>query len=337
MGGIYCRNEINTMKNLMDMTTPIGVWLADELDQVSLVMSDHLKNKHKEVAAICEELAAYKGKMLRPTMLLLSWKSVSSCETTPEAVRVAAGVVELIHLATLVHDDILDESDLRRGAQTINSLFGNEAAVMLGDYLLSSAFLLCSTIKNPELNLLLGRVTNTLCAGELVQLSRRNDMDLDLESYFQIIHDKTASLIAASCEMGAVLGCGSGREIKALKEFGSSVGMAFQIKDDLLDLLGERAIIGKPAGRDLDKGKLTLPIITMLVENPSLKDGFQKIMSDGDRDALSALLHSTGAISSAFDRVSKTVDGAVSGVEEIFENESSKQLCALAKQLKSSV
>jgi octaprenyl-diphosphate synthase len=257
------------MKNPIDMTTPIGVWLANELDQVSLVMSDHLKNKHKEVTAICEELAAYRGKMLRPTMLLLSWKSVSSCETTPEAVRVAAGVVELIHLATLVHDDILDESDLRRGAQTINSLLGNEAAVMLGDYLLSSAFLLCSTIKNPELNLLLGKVTNTLCAGELVQLSRRNDMDLDIESYFQIIRDKTASLIAASCEMGAVLGGGSGREIKALKEFGSSVGMAFQIKDDLLDLLGERAIIGKPAGRDLDKGKLTLPVITMLVENPS--------------------------------------------------------------------
>jgi octaprenyl-diphosphate synthase len=300
-------------------------------------MSDHLKNKHKEVTAICGELAAYRGKMLRPTVLLLSWKSVSSCETTPRGVRVAAGVVELIHLATLVHDDVLDEADLRRGAQTINCLLGNEAAVMLGDYLLSSAFLLCSTIKNPELNLLLGEVTNTLCAGELVQLSRRNDVDLDLESYFQIIHDKTASLIAASCEMGAVLGNGSDCEIKALKEFGSSVGIAFQIKDDLIDLLGEREIIGKPAGRDLDKGKLTLPIITMLVENPSLKEEVKKIMKIADRDALSALLHSTGAISLAFDRVSKMVSAAICGVEEVIENESSKQLCALAKQLKSSV
>ncbi|HIA72104.1 MAG TPA: polyprenyl synthetase family protein [Phycisphaerales bacterium] len=325
------------MKALMDMTTPIGIWLANELDHVSLVMSDHLKNEHKEVTAICGELAAYRGKMLRPTVLLLSWRSVSSCETTPHEVRVAAGVVELIHLATLVHDDILDEADLRRGAQTINSLLGNEAAVMLGDYLLSSAFLLCSTVKNPELNLLLGEVTNTLCAGELVQLSRRNDVDLDLESYFQIIHDKTASLIAASCEMGAMLGKGSGCEIKALKEFGSSVGMAFQIKDDILDLLGEREIIGKPAGRDLDKGKLTLPIITMLVDNPSLKEEVQKIMGNADRDALSALLHSTGAISSAFDMVSKMVNAAICGVEEVIENESSKQLCALAKQLKSSV
>jgi octaprenyl-diphosphate synthase len=325
------------MKDLMDMTTPIGVWLANELDQVSLVMSDHLKNKRKEVTAICGELATYRGKMLRPTVLLLSWKSVSSCETTPRGVRVAAGVVELIHLATLVHDDVLDEADLRRGAQTINSLLGNEAAVMLGDYLLSSAFLLCSTIKNPELNLLLGEVTNTLCAGELVQLSRRNDVDLDLESYFQIIHDKTASLIAASCEMGAVLGNGSDCEIKALKEFGSSIGIAFQIKDDLLDLLGEREIIGKPAGRDFDKGKLTLPIITMLVENPSLKEEVKKIMKIADRDALGALLHSTGAISSAFNRVSKMVNVAICGVEEVIENESSKQLCALAKELKSSV
>jgi octaprenyl-diphosphate synthase len=337
VGGVHCRNEVNTMKTLMNMTTPLGGWLGEELEHVSLIMSDHLKNRHKEVRAICGELAAYKGKMLRPSMLLLSWRSVSSCNTAPEEVRVAAGVVELIHLATLVHDDILDEADLRRGAQTINSLRGNEAAVMLGDYLLSSAFLLCSTIKNPQLNILLGEVTNTLCAGELVQLSRRNDLDLDIQSYYQIIHDKTASLIAASCEMGAMLGCGSECEIRALRDFGGSVGTAFQIKDDLLDLLGDREIIGKPAGRDLEKGKLTLPVITMLANNPSLKEDVKKIINEADRDALVEMLHNTGSISSAFADVSNMVDSAVRGVEGVFANDSSKQLCALAEQLKSSV
>ena len=150
------------MSLLLDMTSGVGQWLSKELGEVSLVMSNHLNNNHVEVNAVCNELAAYRGKMLRPSLLLLSWRSLRPESTVPQDVRVAAGVVELIHLATLVHDDVLDEADLRRGKRTVNSLLGNEAAVMLGDYLLSSAFLLCSTIKNPELNLLLGRVTNNV-------------------------------------------------------------------------------------------------------------------------------------------------------------------------------
>ena len=127
----------------------------------------------------------------------------------------------------------------------MNSLLGNEAAVMLGDYLLSSAFLLCSTIKNPELNLLLGRVTNTLCAGEVVQLTNRNNVRLTLEQYYQIIHNKTASLISACCEMGGLLGGGNENQISSLVCFGERVGTAFLIKDDLLDLLEERERVGK--------------------------------------------------------------------------------------------
>ena len=324
------------MNTLMDMTTDIGVWLSNELTVVSGVMSDHLLNKHKEVNIVCGELAAYKGKMLRPSLLLLSWKAVSKEDTTPAAVQTAAAVVELIHLATLVHDDILDEADIRRGTQTLNSLRGNEAAVMLGDYLLSSAFHLCSTIKNPELNLLLGEVTNTLCAGELVQLSHRNNVDLDLESYIQIIHDKTASLIAASCEMGSMLGCNNDSFISVLKDFGNSVGTAFQIIDDLLDLLAKRGDIGKPAGRDLEKGKLTLPVIIMLAKNPSLRPDVRAAIANNDRAALHGLLKSTGSINAAFDVVGNLVDDAVSGVKNVLSNESSVQLCKLAEQLKRS-
>lgn len=324
------------MNTLMDMTTDIGVWLSNELTVVSGVMSDHLLNKHKEVNVVCGELAAYKGKMLRPSLLLLSWRAVSKEDTTPAAVQTAAAVVELIHLATLVHDDILDEADIRRGTQTLNSLRGNEAAVMLGDYLLSSAFHLCSTIKNPELNLLLGEVTNTLCAGELVQLSHRNNVDLDLESYIQIIHDKTASLIAASCEMGSMLGCNNDSFISVLKDFGNSVGTAFQIIDDLLDLLAKRKDIGKPAGRDLEKGKLTLPVIIMLAKNPSLRPDVRAAVANNDRAALHGLLKSTGSINAAFDVVGNLVDDAVSGVKNVLSNESSVQLCKLAEQLKRS-
>jgi octaprenyl-diphosphate synthase len=325
------------MNTLMDMTTPLGAWLRGGLEQVSSVMSDHLINKHQEVAAVCGELEAYKGKMLRPSMVLLSWKAVCDTQEAPqEAPRetiTAAGVVELIHLATLVHDDVLDDADLRRGTRTINCLHGNEAAVMLGDYLLSSAFLLCSTIKNPELNVLLGRVTNTLCAGELVQLANRNNIDLDIDSYYQIIHDKTASLIAASCEMGALLGGGDGFQISALKKFGSSIGTAFQIRDDLLDLLGEREFIGKPAGRDLEKGKLTLPIILMLGENAKLRPLVSKVMQNNDRGGLRELLESTGSLDKAFAEVQRLVNTAISGVRDCVTNTASEQLCSLAEQL----
>ncbi len=325
------------MKTLMDMSTGVGAWLADELTEVSCVVSEHLKNKHQAVNDICDELAAYSGKLLRPSLLLLSWKTVSEEKITPKHVYIAAAVVELIHLATLVHDDVLDDADLRRGKKTMNCLHGNESAVMIGDYLLSSAFHLCSTIENPELNLLLGEVTNTICAGEIVQLFHRNNVDLDIDSYYQIIHDKTASLIAASCEMGAILGGASSGGAAALKSFGVSIGTAFQIKDDLLDLLSERKSIGKPAGVDLEKGKLTLPVIFMLQNSPELKPRVLDAIINSDRLALREMLESSNSIPPTFDVVNTLVDSGTGALASLFDNDASAQICSLAEQLKRTV
>ena len=219
----------------------------------------------------------------------------------------------------------------------MNSLRGNELAVMLGDYLLSSAFHLCSTIKNPELNLLLGDVTNTMCAGEVVQLVHRNNIDLTLDEYYQIIHDKTASLISCSCEMGAVLGDGDDESVFVLKEFGSSIGTAFQIKDDLLDLLAEKSSIGKPVGRDLEKGKLTLPVILMLHEHVELRPKLQDVMNANDRDSLRDMLESTHSIEAAFRSVHELVDTATASVNSVLSNEAATQLCALAQHLKTPI
>jgi len=322
------------MKTLMDMSTGVGAWLSEELTEVSCVISDHLKNKHRAVNDICEELSAYSGKLLRPSLLLLSWKTVSKEKSTPRHVYIAAAVVELIHLATLVHDDVLDDADLRRGKRTMNSLRGNESAVMIGDYLLSSAFHLCSTIKNPELNLLLGEVTNTVCAGEIVQLFNRNNVDLDIDSYYQIIHDKTASLVAASCEIGALLGGATRSGTAVLKDFGLSIGTAFQVKDDLLDLLGERNSLGKPAGRDLEKGKLTLPVIFMLQNSPELRPRVLDAIMKNDRVALGQMLESSNSIPLAFDVVATLVDSGTGAVESMFDNDFSAQICSLAGRLK---
>ena len=325
------------MKTLLDISTTTGAWLSNELETVSGVMSEHLKNKHRAVNDICVELAAYKGKLLRPSMLLLSWKTVSKYAPTPRHVHIAAAVVELIHLATLVHDDVLDEADVRRGQQTINYLRGNEAAVMLGDYLLSSAFHLCSTIQNPSLNLLLGEVTNTVCAGEVVQLFHRDNTELDLDSYYQIVHDKTASLIAASCEMGGLLGGASEECLLVLKNYGRSVGTAFQIRDDLLDLLGEQQSIGKPAGRDLEKGKLTLPVILMLEKDPSLRPHVVEAIAKNDRSSLIRMLESTESIPEAFGVVNKLVNSATRSLQNTFANDTALQLCTLADQLKQTI
>ena len=321
------------MNLLIDTTTDLESWLSVELLAVSSVISGHLRSTHGSVNEVCEELAAYRGKMLRPSLVLLSWRAASGAEDVPECVRVASAVVELIHFATLVHDDVLDEADLRRGKQTINMLRGNEAAVMLGDYLLSSAFHLCSTLRIPHLNILLGEVTSTVCAGEMMQLYHRNDVDLDIGSYYQIIRDKTASLIAASCEMGAVLGNGSSREILLLKSFGDSIGVAFQIRDDLLDLLGNQQLLGKPAGIDLEKGKLTLPVLLMLSKNPELRPKVRDAISNNNLNQLRSLLVSAGSIEDALEVVGRLVGEAIESIRNNMTTNASEHLCRLAEQL----
>jgi octaprenyl-diphosphate synthase len=200
--------------------------------------------------------------MLRPTLVLVSGLAFTrDGASLAPAHDVIAATVEMIHMATLVHDDVLDEAEVRRRGETVNFLRGNETAVMLGDYLISNAFHLCSRAGDPALNLRLGEVTNTLCEGELVQLSRRHDLTLDEPTYFEIVRRKTAVLVGAACELGARLSSASDEDARAMLRFGERLGTAFQIQDDLLDLLGDEATVGKSIGRDLEKGKLTLPMI----------------------------------------------------------------------------
>ena len=144
-----------------------------------------------------------------------------------EGHRVVAAVVEMIHMATLVHDDVLDEAEIRRRGRTINGLHGNEMAVMLGDYLISNAFHLCSTLGKPWISLELGSTTNTLCEGELIQLFNRNNMKLDQETYTTIVENKTASLIGASCRLGSLLSGAGEKEAGRLGRFGTMAGSRF--------------------------------------------------------------------------------------------------------------
>jgi octaprenyl-diphosphate synthase len=220
------------------------------------------------VNALVEHIEHYRGKMLRPMLVLVSEAAIVGAEGSGEAAserhRTLATVVEMVHMATLVHDDILDDARMRRRGVTINHLSGNEAAVMLGDYLISHAYHLCSALEDQAIARAVARTTNTVCEGELLQLANRTNWELDERTYFEIIRRKTASLCGLCCRLSAELAGGTSAAAEALGTYGENVGIAFQIVDDLLDLAGDQDLVGKTLGRDLEKGKLTLPVIRTL-------------------------------------------------------------------------
>lgn len=244
--------------------------LEEGLTRVVAAMDRQTASALRPVQELVDHVEGYRGKMLRPSAVLLTALACAGeseperCATilSSESPHVVIGaVVEMIHLATLVHDDVLDEAELRRGAQTINALRGNEAAVILGDYLISKAFHLCSTLESQRTALRIGEVTSIVCEGEMLQLAQRGDLALDERAYFEIVERKTASLIAVACELGALHAGASPAVARAMHDFGLKLGVAFQIQDDLLDLVGDENVVGKSLGKDLEKEKLTLPVI----------------------------------------------------------------------------
>jgi len=244
--------------NLMDAIAP-------QLQAVDELFEAELRSDLPCVNVLTRHVAKFRGKMLRPTLVLLAGKAAGTL--APAHITIAT-VVEMVHMATLVHDDVLDEADMRRRGATINHLKGNEAAVMLGDYLISHSYHLCSSLGDQSAARIIARTTNHVCEGELLQLHNRDNLDLDEETYITIVSRKTASLIAASCYLGARFGGADEAAAKALEKFGLSLGIAFQIQDDILDLVGEEREVGKTLGIDVAKRKLTLPIIHFLQHAP---------------------------------------------------------------------
>lgn len=247
---------------------PLAAFLAERLQVVSRRFDDELASDLPPVAALCRHIERYKGKMLRPSLVLLSGLAAHSraADLPPQAIlgdehTDVAAVCEMVHMATLVHDDVLDEAEVRRRGATINHLQGNEPAVILGDYLFASAYHLCARLPSPEPARAIARASAALCAGELLQLHHRNNHSLDEPTYDRIITLKTAELVAIAAELGAhCAGAAPGAQA-ALSRYARLVGEAFQIQDDILDLLGSVDTVGKSTGKDVEKGKLTLPLI----------------------------------------------------------------------------
>lgn len=236
--------------------------LTDELSRVESLFVQELQCPLACVNKLVSHVERYRGKRLRPLLVLVAGMASShdGNTLTPDH-RTLATVVEMVHMATLVHDDILDEADVRRGGPTVNSLRGNETAVMLGDYMISHAYHLCSSMDNQTIARTVANTTNVVCEGELLQLANRENWELDETVYYQIIDRKTASLCGTCCKLAALLNDQPLPVQNALDNYGRNLGVAFQIIDDLLDLTGDENTVGKSTGRDLTKGKLTLPLI----------------------------------------------------------------------------
>jgi octaprenyl-diphosphate synthase len=239
--------------------------IGDELRAVDRVFAEELTSDLPCVNVLVKHVSRFRGKMLRPLLVLLSGKA---CGKLTDAHVTLATVVEMVHMATLVHDDVLDEAELRRKGATINHLRGNEAAVMLGDYLISHSYHLCSSLDSQLASRHIARTTNRVCEGELLQIDHRNNLDLSEETYLEIITRKTASLCATCCLLGSTFAGAAEARVAQLELYGLALGTAFQIQDDILDLVGEEGTVGKTLGSDVEKGKMTLPMIHFLRSAP---------------------------------------------------------------------
>ena len=239
--------------------------IAPELAEAERIFAAELGSRLPFVQQLVEHCTGMRGKRLRPALVLLS---AQACGSIEKAHLVIAAVVEMIHTATLVHDDVLDEAVIRRHAATVNAEWGNETAVLMGDYLFTHAFHLAASLESTLACRWIGRATNLVCEGEMQQVYTRGNLDLDESTYLAIIRGKTAELTSVACRLGAHYSGANHAAVDALAGYGRDLGVAFQITDDVLDICGEERTTGKTLGTDLEKQKLTLPLIRLLQTAP---------------------------------------------------------------------
>jgi octaprenyl-diphosphate synthase len=240
--------------NLEEIYGPVG----KELEKVEENLLEFSKSGNGFISKTVSKVLSAGGKRLRPALLLASAKT---CDYSGERSIRLATALELIHTASLIHDDVIDNASLRRGISTVNFQSGNRISILVGDYLYSRVFTILAEDGDLEVMRSICAATNRMAQGEITQILSKKDINLTKEQYLSIIADKTASLISCCCRMGAIIGRTSNGEIDTLTDYGLNFGMAFQITDDLLDLTGKEELSGKLIGNDIREGKLTLPLI----------------------------------------------------------------------------
>ena len=262
--------------------------IQEQLGTVEDRIYSDISSGDKHLADLIFHISKIKGKRFRPALLLLSGQC--SGRLIPQHIDLAI-VVELIHTATLVHDDIIDEAVVRRHVETMNSKWGRKISILFGDYLFSRAYTILSALDSQMATLIMSQTINILCEGEMVQLLRCYDREITESEYYSIIERKTASLCAASCKLGAISSGANKKQTEALTNYGSKVGMAFQIIDDCLDVMGKEEEMGKPINLDTQSGKLTLPFIRLVNKLPTdrKESALELIFQNNSKDTKAAI------------------------------------------------
>ena len=274
--------------------------IGPDMKAVDAVIRDRLYSDVVLVRQVAEYIINSGGKRMRPALVLLAAGALGYQGTRHHEM---AAVVEFIHTATLLHDDVVDESDLRRGRDTANAMFGNAASVLVGDFLYSRAFQMMVAVDNMRIMQVLSDATNVIAEGEVLQLMNCHDADVDEARYMQVIHYKTAKLFEAAAQLGAILGQATPEVEKALTSYGMHLGTAFQLIDDVLDYSGQEVETGKHLGDDLAEGKPTLPLIYVMQHGtPEQAASVRKAIEEGGREDFPLVLEairSSGALEHA--------------------------------------
>lgn len=281
---------VESTENQQEITSIDGIkqLVAEEFKAVDELIKDHLYSQVPLIEEISRHIIQSGGKRLRPLIVLLISKAFSYQGNDHIAL---AAVVEFIHTATLLHDDVVDNSSLRRGQQTANTIWGNASSVLVGDFLYSRTFEILTTLKNLSVMDLLAKTTNAIAEGEVLQLIKRNDPEADEAHYMQVINNKTARLFQAAAEVATLIAKRPDSDFEAMSKYGLHLGLAFQLVDDALDFMGNSDQLGKNIGDDLAEGKPTLPLIHALRNSASQnKEAIKQAIIHGEVQDLDTIL-----------------------------------------------
>jgi octaprenyl-diphosphate synthase len=314
-------------KELLPDTTARKIFglIGSEMALVEAEFERQARSNIQVINYLGDYLRSSGGKRVRPALLILANHAVGGSGSDEGVLRLAT-VMEMLHTATLVHDDIIDNADLRRNRASVNARFGNQTAVLMGDWLYMSAFETSLKERSLEILDILTNLTRKMTEGELIQLTMIGRLDITEADYFDILKRKTAYLFSACAEMGAILAGATLERQHAMRDYGMELGIAFQLADDILDLTSEAERLGKTAGSDLLEGKITLPLIYLLAQEPSLRPHLEQVMLSGKYEAISReeirdRLEHYGCVAAIRDRARIKADTARKSLDVLPETE----------------
>lgn len=306
--------------------------MLEETTAVDQLITHELKSDVVLINQIGQYIINSGGKRLRPLLVLLAAKALGYNENHHHTL---AAVIEFIHTATLLHDDVVDSSDLRRGKETANAIWGNAASILVGDFLYSRAFEMMVSVQNMRVMEILSHTTNAIAEGEVLQLLNVNDPDTTEARYRDVIKRKTAILFSAATQLGAILTKSDERRIQALSDYGMHLGTAFQLVDDILDYTSNTEALGKNIGDDLAEGKPTLPLIYAIANGTEAQTAFlKKTITNGDGSAFNevfSIVKSTGAISYTENCAKQEAEKAIEALACLPDSAHKTAMISLAK------